>query len=298
MTVAVRSSVCGVSVGRGGYVKDAPHSCVAITAGEVERVARVLVQLEGVALLRVGEEETGVASHLHGVDVGEERAERLLFHGGVVVVSDRGLEHFEFFATRHEGGQAGVVPVGVVHDGETATHSGGVGGDILRIERHLTVRPEIAAQGRWEMVLEIGGYEDLVGVVAGEKTGEMRFFNVVDGHLSGAYINDGEAEMTVVGGGREGAEEIALPRRQEGFFDEGSSGNQPHDGAVQHRALPLLSPLLCLGGSLPISCPIHSYFHLIAYGHFQTLPNDLLQVIVDCEIGDSAERDILIFRCD
>ena len=91
-----------------------------VPAGEVQRIAGVFVEFESGADFRLGEEETRVAAHLHGADVRQQRAERLLLHGGEGAAGKRLLEDGKLGMLEDEGGEARIVPVGVVDDAEHA----------------------------------------------------------------------------------------------------------------------------------------------------------------------------------
>ena len=129
-------------------------------------------------------------------------------------------------------------------------------------------------------------------IIARQQTGEMRLLHIVDRNFSRTNVNDGEAVVSVVGRGGEGAEEIALSRGQKGFFHEGSGGNQADNCAVEHRTLALLPALLRLRRGLAIIWLHSTNYHLIADSHLQTPSEDFLQVVVDCEVGYSAQWDI------
>ena len=117
----------------------------------------------------------------------------------------------------------------------------------------------------------------------------MRLLHIVDRNFSRTNVNDGEAVVSVVG---RGGEEIALSRGQKGFFHEGSGGNQADNCAVEHGTLALLPALLRLRRGLAIIWLHSTNFHLIADSHLQTPSEDFLQVVVDCEVGYSAQWDI------
>ena len=74
----------------------------------------------------------------------------------------------------------------------------------------------------------------------------MRLLHIVDRNYSRTNVDDGEAIVSVVRRGGEGAEEIALSRGQKGFFHEGSGGDQADNRAVEHRTLALFPALLRL----------------------------------------------------
>ena len=129
-------------------------------------------------------------------------------------------------------------------------------------------------------------------IIARQQTGEMRLLHIVDRNFSRTNVNDGEAVVSVVGRGGEGAEEIALSRGLKGFFHEGSGGNQADNCALEHGTLALLPALLRLRRGLAIIWLHSTNFHLIADSHLQTPAEDFLQVVVDCEVGYSAQWDI------
>lgn len=120
ITVAVWSSVYGVGGAGRGYVEDAAEGGVVVPAGEVQRIAGVFVEFESGADFRLGEEETRVAAHLHGANVRQQRAERLFLHGGEGAAGKRLLEDGKLGMLEDEGGEARIVPVGVVDDAEHA----------------------------------------------------------------------------------------------------------------------------------------------------------------------------------
>ena len=106
-------------------MEDAAEGGVVVPAGEVQRIAGIFVKLESRADFRLGEEEARVAAHLHGANICQQCAERLLLHGGEGTAGKRLLEDGKLGMLEDEGGEAGIVPVGVVDDADHAAR--GVG---------------------------------------------------------------------------------------------------------------------------------------------------------------------------